>query len=146
MSNIYRPKNFVIEELVPPELFENWKDMQSKVWTSMDYRAIKTLQNLRDKFGRMRMNNWYKEGPNKYKGLRPMHYKSLTYLSQHKWFKAFDPTPLDTDIDVIRTDILNNPFSEEYKWITCIEMDVPWLHFDTRNWNKKEFGILKVNP
>ena len=35
---------------------------------------------------------------------------------------------------------------EDFKYITCIEDKVSWLHFDVRNWNKKEDGILVVNP
>lgn len=142
----YIPDNFILEELIPPELFNAWKDIQQKAWQSADYGALKTLQNLRNRYGKMRMNNWHTGGPNKYKGLRPMEYQGLTYLSQHKWFKAFDPTPLSEDPEKIRQDILADPFHEDFKYITCIEMGVSWLHFDTRNWDKVKHGILKVYP
>lgn len=143
--DFYIPNNFVLEELIPPELFEEWKDMKWKVWMSIDYRALKTLQNLRDRYGKMRMNNWHNGGPNQYKGLRPMDYKGLTYLSMHKWFMAFDPTPLSEDPNKIRQDILNDPFHEDFKYITCLEMDISWLHFDIRNWDKINKGIYLVD-
>jgi len=143
---IYQPKNFILEELIPNYMFDKWKDIQSKVWQCFDYKALWTLQRLRDRYGRMRMNNWQWGGPNIHKGYRPPDYKGLSYLSMHKWFRAFDPTPLDESVEVIRQTILDDPYCEDFQYITCIEMNVSWLHFDTRNWDKVNEGILKVYP
>lgn len=146
MSEIYyKPDNFILEELVPSYLFEKWKDIQHKVWQNADYRMLYTLQRLRNRYGRMRMNNWHRGGPNQHKCLRPLDYKGYEYLSAHKFFMAGDPTPLEHNPDIIRADILNDPFHEDFKHITCLEFRISWVHFDVRNYDKGKYGILKVD-
>jgi hypothetical protein len=140
----YIPKNFSLEELIPPELFEKWKDVQWKVWQSADDRALITLQNLRKRYGSIMVNDWHTGGTFRYRGLRPMDYQGLTYLSQHKWFKAYDCSFANESEEKVRQDILADPFHEDFKHITCLEMRVSWLHFDVRNWDKANYGIFKV--
>jgi len=146
MNKFYKPDNFKLYELIPQEYFERWKDFQHKVWQAWDYRVLYTLQKLRDRYGKMRMNNWYWGGPNQFKGWRPLDYEGLDNLSMHKWFKAADPTPTEENSEKVRQDVLADPFCEDFKYITCIEMNITWVHFDVRNWDKNNQGILKVYP
>jgi hypothetical protein len=51
---------------------------------------------------------------------------------------------METSIDLIREDILQNKYPDDFKYITCIEMDVSWLHIDCRNYDKLNNGIKLI--
>lgn len=142
MSNtIYIPKYFDIKELVPPVVYNNASD-KFKLWWIFDDRLLKTADMLRDRYGAMYVNKWSA-------GLRECGYRlpdSQTgrELSQHKYGRALDLHPMKTTAEKIREDIQAEPWAEEFKYITCIELGVTWLHIDTRNYNKEEHGIFLV--
>lgn len=142
----YKPINFELYELYPKAFYYRWKHISHILWQLWDDRVLYTLQRLRNRYGKMSMNDWYWEGNNQYKGFRPANCGIGGILSQHKFFKAADPSPVDYTADKIREDILNDPFCNDFKYITCLEMGVSWLHFDVRNWDKEKEGILKVYP
>ena len=53
-------------------------------------------------------------------------------LSQHKFGRALDPKFKHVSAEEVRQEILSDPHCEDFKYIRCIEMDVSWIHFDTR--------------
>lgn len=140
----YKPKNFELYELYPRHFYETWQHRADILWQLWDDRVLYTLQKLRNRYGKMNMNDWFWGGTNQYKGMRPFDCPVGSELSQHKFLRAADPTPEDMPAEQIRKDILADPWQEDFKYITCIEMNVDWFHFDTRNWDKMKSGILKV--
>jgi len=65
-------------------------------------------------------------------------------LSQHKFGRAGDSVPLETTAERIRRKMINDP--SHYKFITCIEKDVSWLHFDCGNRDTGTNAIKIVKP
>ena len=140
----YIPKHFKIYELVPKDLFEHYKKRQYYLWGLFDYRTLVTADNLRKRYGKMTINDWYWGGSNQYRGFRPPDCTVGAALSQHKMARALDMIPKSTDAYRIRNDILNDSYHEDFKYITCLEIDISWLHFDVRNYDKQKNGILQV--
>ncbi len=103
-----------------------------------------TIDDLRHSYGIMIVNTYKWGGIHKERGFRMPGTTTGAYLSQHKFGRAVDLVPVGEDVDTIRDAILNNP--DLFPYITCIEMVVPWLHVDCRNWDKYELGIKKIYP
>lgn len=140
---VYKCKYFDLKELFPPFIYNNTANKEV-LWWLMDSRILITIDMLRDKYGPILCNNWEQ-------GLRERGFRDPSTLtgakySQHKHGRAVDLSFYKTTVDAVRNDILNNPFAEEFKYITCVEIDVTWLHIDVRNWDKTNDGILKVKP
>tara|TARA_Y100000310_G_scaffold343453_1_gene451145 strand:- start:3904 stop:4335 length:432 start_codon:yes stop_codon:yes gene_type:complete len=142
---VYKTKHFELYELVPKAIYEATpKNKHHRLWGLFDDRALKTLDRLRDRYGSATVNDWHWGGNNQFGGWRPGDCEIGSDLSQHKFGRAFDPKFKLVDPENIRIDILEpyDPADELYAHIRCIEMDIPWLHFDVRNYT----GLLKVYP
>ena len=50
---------------------------------------------------------------------------------------------MSVDVDKVRAEIIANPTREEFEHITAIELGVPWLHIDCRNYSKARNGLLQ---
>ena len=148
MINYYKTEHFELYELVPEDIYEKYKAMGKLhiLLGCFDPRMLWTLDRLRERSGPMIMNDWYWGGRNRYRGWRPPGCKIGADLSMHRFGGAGDLVPANTTAERVRQDILADPFCEDFQYITCIEMDVQWLHFDTRNWDKAEAGILRIYP
>jgi len=131
------PKNFYLEHYRPANI--------PKMWNVFDYRLKYTMDRLRKRYGPLVANDWYWGGVNQYRGWRPTDCIVGADFSQHKYGRAIDlKTTKKTDgtVFTIRDDINH----EDFKYITCVEMNITWLHIDVRDYNKEKFGILKVYP
>jgi len=53
---MYRCEHFSIHELVPPHVFHKRGE---KAWELLDERLLITLDKLRQRYGRMTVNNYY---------------------------------------------------------------------------------------
>jgi hypothetical protein len=143
----YKPTFFTLEELLPEEFYHENKYREEYLWTiCFDPRTLWTADRLRKRFGSMTVNTW--KWPNikkhQFRGYRPPNCTIGSKLSQHRYGRALDLIPRDIGAEKIREQILANPFSEDFQFITCLEINISWLHFDTRNWNKTKNGILTV--
>jgi len=144
---MYKPKYFRLQELVPREIYENTPpERHGRLWKVFDERLLITEDRLRERFGRATINNWYNGGNLQYRGWRPFNCGIGSELSQHKFGRGADSNHADASPEEIREDIINNPDRKEYEFITCIEMDVTWLHKDIRNHDTQANGVLKVYP
>lgn len=140
--NLWTPSWFRIEELVPPELFETYKDKQWKLWLMFDNRILKAADLLRDKFGPATINNWLWGGQYKASGLRAPESEYYSLTSQHAWGRALDLKFRDYDAETIRQAILRKEVAPGL--ITGIEADVSWNHIDCRiPTGTKEIFIFK---
>ena len=130
----YRPKHFVLQELVPQYLYQ---DRGEAAWELLDDRMLMTLDQLRERFGTTIINTWHSEmlmmayGRHEWRGLRTPQCEIGAKYSQHLFGRAADCVFRDWTAEQVRNTILEE--QEEFKYINAIEMDTSWLHFDVRN-------------
>ena len=140
----YKCKYFKIYELVPPALYS--ATSEDVLWSQFDDRLLKTIDAIRAKYGPIIVNNWKSGGQLQNSGLRLSDTTTGVKFSQHKLGRAVDLHSTTKTPDQIRKDIVANPWSEEFKYITCIEDNVNWVHLDVRNHDKLHKGLLIVLP
>ena len=125
---MYICKHFKIHELVPPHIYEKRGE---KAWELLDERALITLDALRDRFGVATVNNYKYGGDRCWSGLRTPDSPYYSETSQHSLGKAFDVIFKEVSAEKAREYILTHP--NEFPYLTGLELDVTWLHFDVRN-------------
>lgn len=137
-----KSKYFKIQELVPSSIYYSRKE---SAWELIDSRLIITLDYLREKYGPILINNWNRLGALNNRGFRDSDTNVGAKLSQHRYGRAADCSFLTKGILVkdVRDYIIMNP--TEFPFITCIEMNVSWLHFDVRNHNL-DHQIMLIYP
>lgn len=121
-------KHFVIQELVDKKTYELKGEA---AWELLDSRLLEMIDKLREKFGKMTINNWHWNGPRQWSGLRTKESPDYSPYSQHSFGRAVDIIPAETGVEEIRTYIKENP--AEFPHIKGLEEDVAWLHVDCRN-------------
>jgi len=139
----YKPDHFELYELVPEEIYR--RVSHDKLWQCFDPKLLWTQEQLRLKYGKMVCNTWWWGGGNQYRGYRTPYCEIGAEWSLHKFFRALDSVPTDYSVEKIRQDIMEAKEKKDqgiYQYITCIEVGVSWLHFDTRNYD----GLLLVYP
>ncbi len=147
----YRPKHFVLQELVDPAIF---KERGERAWELLQPAALMMLDALRERFGPIIVNNWHTDGTSwlpdptnifHESGLRTSATGTGAKFSMHKFGCAYDPKFKNVTAREVFNEILVRP--ESFPLITAlenVEQTVTWLHFDTRNHNRD--GIWIVNP
>ncbi len=137
-------RHFSIKELVPKHVYDQWGN---KSWWFLDFRAIKTLEWLRDELGSCTVNNWAWGGSYDQSGLRTYQFyqqatntpdyiakeKLAESFSQHKYGRAFDCKFTNYTAEEVREFVKKNWNIYGYEWPITLEEDVRWVHFDTRN-------------
>lgn len=136
---MYKCKHFIIEELVSPQAY---KDRGEKAWQLLDDRLLMTLDLLRERYGKMTVNNWKWGGNREWSGLRTADSPYFSKYSQHSFGKAADIIFNDITAEEVRQDILDNPDDPTFKFINSIELGVSWVHLDCRNCDR----IFAFNP
>ncbi len=137
-----KPKGFELFELLDKVTYQTTTHYGDRRWQWFDDRALITLEKLRDYAGTTFINNWYWGGDNQWGGLRPFNCSVGALYSQHKFGRAFDPKFTKKTADEVREYILSN--RDKFPYITCLEIGVPWVHVDCRNWNVNKNGILII--
>lgn len=138
----FRPKNFALYELVPPEIYESRGE---RAWELLDVRILMSLQTLRDRVGRIVVNDWWWGGRFKESGLRSFTTATGAALSQHRFGRAIDAKPADVTPREAADYVLAHP--DDFPYLTTIEnpeATPTWLHMDCRNHGQA--GIWIVNP
>jgi len=125
---MYQCRHFIIQELVPPHVYEARKEL---AWHLLDAGALRMLDLLRDHFGPTVVNDWHNSGNRKWSGLRTAGCPHFSEYSQHTFGRAFDCIFLDTDAHSVRNYVLLH--KSEFPEITAVEKGVDWFHFDVRN-------------
>lgn len=143
MTMIFKPKNFVIQELVAPELHAARGE---RCWEMLDPGAVRALQVLRDNFGPCTVNNWHRPGGTfRLSGLRPFDSNIGAKYSQHKLGRAFDcKFQLATPAQVFEWIMRNRIAVPAITVLEDVNFTPTWLHFDTRPTNQT--GIWVVKP
>ena len=137
----YIPKHFQSYELVPRETYKELEKLDKlyQVWWLFDPRILQAIDLIRKRYGRMVANTWWWGGKHHYRGFRPAGCTIGAKRSQHRFGRAVDLVPTQVSVEEIRSDIKGG---EDFHWITCVEIDVSWLHVDVRNYK----GLLIVYP
>ena len=140
----YTPKHFSLQELVPQFMW--LKHRQDKLLRMIDSRLLWTMDRLRELYGPVYVNNWHWGGNNQFSCLRPFDCAVGAALSEHKFGRAADLKFKRINADEIRQHVLADPYREEFKFITSLELGVSWFHFGVSNYNKNEHGVLTFTP
>ncbi|WP_257294479.1 hypothetical protein [Endozoicomonas sp. YOMI1] len=125
---MYLPRHFQAYELVPPAIFANRKD---KSFELIDERVLITLDTLRDTFGPCTINDWYWKGHFEQSGLRTSDVPKYSPTSQHTFGRAMDCKFKEQSAADVRHQVIQNRLL--FPYITFMEDDVDWFHFDVRN-------------
>jgi len=148
---VYVPEYFQLHEVFPPDMINGHKG--NYLWSYMHQAVNVTIDRLRERYGKAYMNTWGFNpdiqkvyGTHYFRGWRSKDCDVGASLSQHKMGCAADMAFVHVTTESIREDILAQPSDEAFEYITCIEMEVNWLHFDCRPRDKANKGILQVFP
>ncbi|MCG7915920.1 MAG: hypothetical protein JAY71_18800 [Candidatus Thiodiazotropha weberae] len=125
---MYIPKHFRPEELVPPAVFSERGDL---CLTLIDERVLRTLDRLRDSFGIITINDWLWGGNFTESGLRVPDSDCYSCYSQHTFGRAMDCKMKYIDAESARQSIIKS--KALFPFISFLETDIDWLHFDVRN-------------
>ena len=125
---MYLPRHFQAYELVPPKIFASRKD---KSFELIDERVLITLDTLRVTFGPCTINDWYWGGEFEQSGLRTADAQQFSPTSQHTFGRAMDCKFKEHPAAEIRDQVIQNRLL--FPYITFMEDDVDWFHFDVRN-------------
>ena len=130
---MYICEHFTPEELLPKQFYEEFFPRYGKrLWQIFNPVGLKTIDQLRETYGKMLCNTWKWGGNLQFCGYRPPTCGVGSLLSQHRFANAFDLHPQEASVDAIREDILNG----QWPTIKGLELGVSWLHIDFRNSNK----------
>lgn len=139
---IYHCQHFVIQELVHPSIHAQWGD---RAWEFLDPRLLQSLDQLREYFGPIIVNDWHTGGTHVDSGLRQFASVIGAAMSQHKFGRAADckfknTTPLGASSII-------TAMPSRFPLITTLEdvlKTVTWLHVDVRN--NPDAGLRIVQP
>ena len=88
------------------------------------------------------VNTWANGGPFSQRGLRVNTSVGVAY-SQHRFGNAGDYDVEGYQAEEVRQEILKKSNCHDFELITCIEVDVDWIHHDCRNIRDR---ILLIRP
>lgn len=151
-SYFFRP-----EEFFPPHIISQYKEangyIMPSIWRLMDDRVLWTAVQLRKLFGVMIINDYTFGGNNENRGFRDFttlidtqkFFKTgkiiaswSSFTSQHCFGRAIDSKFKNLFAGEVRDYIIKHSSKEEFKFITAMEKEVTWLHFDVRNFKTKD--------
>ena len=136
--NYYKPRYFKAFELVPPDVFKKWGD---RSFMFMDPRLLWTLDQLREDWGPMTINDYAYGGIRTASGLRIPNTPHYRPFSQHSFGRAADCLFRDASADAVRKRILFAKRAYAHHYIRGVELEVSWLHIDVRNtYTMETFG------
>lgn len=146
---MYIPRHFKLQEFFPRDFITRvYPILGNRMWQLMDDRILWTMDRLRDRYDTVIMNDYLWGGRNQYRGYRPYDCVIGAEHSQHKYGRASDCKFGKVSVDDVRNEIVSSEYGEifEFKFITCVEMGVTWLHVDCRNHDVSKHGIKLIYP
>ena len=139
----YKCHYFQIQELVDPETYKLFGE---RGWMLFHQQALLSLDGIRQYFGKpVIINNWYVGGVFEFRGFRPKTCTIGGIYSQHRFGNGFDLDVEGIPAHEVREEIVKNKDHDLLVRITCLEIDVGWVHSDSRN-ILNEQRILLVSP
>jgi len=164
---MFKPEGIILQEVFSKDYYETMFPVYgNRLWSMFRYHTLLTIHMLRETYGTVILNTWHSKKmtekygwwdektqsmqPHQWRGYRECScpligvsdLKPHGNISQHRFACALDPVFLHVPSEQIRKEVRENPWRREFEFITAIEEKVSWLHFDMRNWDKKEDGIF----
>lgn len=131
MREFYKTKHFKITELVDEETYNKFGE---QAFMFFDKVALKTLDGIREYFGKpMLINNWNFGGNMDSRGFRKPTDPTGAPYGQHRMGRAFDFSVQGMTADEVRAVIIAHQMEAPFDEITACEIDVAWVHIDFRN-------------
>lgn len=140
---MYQCKRFEIYELIPKELYDMLGQNSWLAWSMFDENLLRGIDWLADRYSPkdpVTINNWYWGGAFNQSGLRTVGSEYYSPTSQHSIGKAADLKFKTITADEIREDLRQLKY---VPLITRVELDVDWLHVDTKHAGKNEIYFFK---
>lgn len=140
---MYQCKRFEIYELIPKELYDMLGQNSWLAWGMFDENLLRGIDWLADRYSPkdpVTINNWYWGGAFNQSGLRTAGSKYYSPTSQHSIGKAGDLKFKTITAEEIREDLRQLKY---VPLITRVELDVDWLHVDTKHTGKNEIYFFK---
>ncbi len=136
---------FCLEEIVSKDVFTA---RGSKALELFNENALRTLLELRQLFGTsMTVNNWKWRGDWQFRGFRPWSWYKKQSYSQHAFGNAFDFDVKGLTAEEARQKIIGWKKEGKLQYLTCMELDVNWVHIDCRISNRlDENGLFLFKP
>ena len=135
----YRPKNFILEELVSKEIFEKYGE---RAWQFLDERMLMNLQAIRDHYGvSVTANSWKWGGQFSFRGFDAYEFRK-NYVSQHHAGRAVDFDVKGKTAEEVRNDIVSGTIKLPHPNV-WLEDNVNWVHMDVRYSNVR--GVYQFN-
>lgn len=136
----YKPKHFTLQELIAPNIYEDFGD---KAWDLLDPELLRALDKLREKFGPITVNNWRTGGAYKESGLRETDTKTGAPRSAHKRGMAADCKPMNCSVQEMYDYILDNQQEfPEIRRMENIKYTPTWLHIDVVDHGGKKIRVF----
>ena len=130
-NTYYCPQHFQVKELVP---YATWKAHGDSSLMFLDERLLRTLDLIREWFGRpMIVNNWHDGGKFEYRGYRPPDCTIGASESQHRFGRACDFDIEGLSADAARKIIMDHQYDPAFQFIKRIELGTSWVHIDLAN-------------
>lgn len=127
----YLPKNFSVQEWVPPEIYTEMGDGSIIL---LDDRILRILDAVREHFDvPVTINNWKNGGPFKQRGLRTVQVPGGALHGAHFYGRAADFDVEGQTANQVRLEILENAALDDFALITGMEMNIDWVHLDVAN-------------
>ena len=127
---IYKCRYFKIYELVSRRFYQQYGQ---RAWQFLQIKPLITADRLRERYGKTKINDYRWNGKRQWAGLRTPESPFYSDTSQHSFGNGFDPIFKHVTAEEVREDIVKKPNLKAFEYITAIELDVSWFHFDCRN-------------
>ena len=138
--NYYKPHNFVIQELVPPEIYQA---MGNNSLLVMDDRILRIADFVRDYFDvPVTINNWHGGGQFSQRGFRTQQQAGGADHSPHFYGRAADFDVKGMTADEVRKAIMEDSNHGDFSLITGMELNISWIHLDVDNRYSASGGIV----
>ncbi|MCF1431341.1 MAG: hypothetical protein LPD71_00095 [Shewanella sp.] len=134
----YQPIFFKVCELVPIHVYDKYG--KNNAMRLIDDRVLMTLDQLRHYFGACIINNWHSGGQYYECGFRDTDCEHYSQTSQHSFGRAMDCKFCDVQAEEVRQVVIKK--RQLFPWISFLEDEVDWFHFDVRN----EYPIQLWSP
>lgn len=142
-------ENLYLDEYIPKDLYLRFLDKKDRLYGNfgilfrkLNKDLIRADQMLRDKFGPVKINDWWHGGSRSNCGLRIPGTSVGAELSDHFQGNASDKNFSDADSETVRNYIRKNFVT---LGITIIEKNVTWVHSSVA-WTRQPNVLIEVTP
>lgn len=132
--------HFIPQEFVPRHIFDV---MGSECLCLINPVILVTCEDIRKYFDKpVTLNNWHIGGQFEFRGFRPAYCSEGADMSMHRVGGAQDCDVKGLTAQEVRTEIIKH--SDKFPYITRLEDNVTWVHFDCKKTGLGKIQLFKV--